>query len=315
MTEEEFQKLPRENRWSYSRLSSFINCPRQHHYSYIEEIRGEGNVHTVLGDLFHKILDKRNKGEDYSDIINEYHKLVDTGKLETNRDLLEFVINEYNNNYAVDNVLYSEISLYEKWEGKDYATFRIDCIYEKDGMNILRDYKTTTKKLKYNFSSVKYNQQLMLYKEVAEELLGIMIHGIEIDEIRLEKLEEVPYTKAGRPSADIKKLGLVKYETYLEALKDMGLEDAPEYAHILTELEKRGHPLFNRITIDTIDNNVFSENLADMYGIYKLAKTNTKSRKRSILCDYCDYKSLCEADYSSLDEDSRRIIIEEILRK
>ena len=314
MTKEEFEQLPREKRWSFSRLSSFISCPRKHYYSYIEELKGMGNIHLTLGDYWHKLMEAYNKEEDYEQILQEYEREAKNGNIGSDPDLLRHVFNEYISWYPKDNVLYSEDSLIEEWENGDHAIFKIDCIYEKDGLNILRDYKTTTNKLKYGFSDVKYNQQLLLYKAVAEEYYGIKIHGIEIDEIRLEKLQPVPYNKSGKPSADIRKLGLVKYETYREALEEMGIEDEPEFQNVLTELEKRGHPLFNRVTVDLSDENVVYDNLEDLYGIYKLAKTGIKSRHRNALCNYCDLKELCEADYSNLDEEGRKILIEKITK-
>ena len=315
MTKEEFELLPRDKRWSYSRISAFMGCPRKHYYSYIEEIRGKGNIYTQLGDFWHRLMEARNKGEDPEPILLEYEKASKAGAIDKPVDLMRFVYTEYCDTYPLDNVLYTEETLYEEWEDGDVASFKIDCIYEQDGLNILKDYKTTINKPKYSFTSTKYNQQLLLYKAVAEEAYGIVIHGIEIEEVRLCMLEEVPINKNGKPTADVRRLGLVKYETYFDLLSEMGIETMPEYANALTELSKRGHPLFTRYTVDISDTRVVDENLTDMYESYKLAKTGCKARKRSVLCDYCDLSRLCEADYSYLDDEGREIIIEDILKK
>lgn len=314
MTVEEFEKLPREKRWSYSRIMSFATCPRQHHYTYNEEIRSKGNIYTDLGDYWHRIMKAKNTGGDYEEVIKEYETAVKAGAIDKPEHLMRHVFNEYESWYAPDNVLHAEEDIIEEWEDGDYAIFKIDCIYEKDGLNILRDYKTTIKNLKYDFSSVKYNQQLLIYKPIAEAAYGIKIHGVEIDEIRLAICEDVPFNKNGKPTADIRRLGLVKYETYLNTLEEMGLEDEPEYQSVLTELEKRGHPLFRRITIDVSDDHIVDENLDDLYGLYKVAKSNIKSRKRSVLCDYCDYKELCEAEYTYLDDAGKQILIDRIVK-
>lgn len=314
MTKEEFEKLPRNKRWSYSRIMAFAQCPRKHHYAYEEEIRGDGNIHTQLGDYWHRIIDAYNKEEDTSIIIKEYENAVKGGGIESPENLMQSVFNEYCDWYPKDNILRSEDELFEEWEDGDFATFRLDCLYERDGLNILRDTKTTTKPLKYNYASTKFNQQLLLYKPIAEEAYGIKIHGVEIDEVRLALLEDVPFNKNGKPTADIRRLSLVKYETYLNVLQEMMLDTEPEYATVLTELEKRGHPLFNRVTIDLSDDHIVSENLNDIYGIYKLAKSKCKSRKRTILCDYCEYKQLCEAEYSYLDDQGKQIIVDKITK-
>lgn len=314
MTQEEFDKLPRDKRWSFSRLQTFANCPRKHHYSYVEEIRGDGNIHTQLGDIFHQLMDARNKKLDPEPILKNYEDLVRAGKIDKPVELMRHVYNEYDSWYAVDKVLYSEESLFEEWEDKDWATFRVDCVYQVEDLNILRDTKTTTSnKSKYDFGSVKYNPQLLLYKPVVEAAFGIKIHGIEIDEVRLDICQPVPFNKTGKPTADIRRLGLVKYDVYYNTLCEMGLDTEPEYQSVLNELEKRGHPLFTRITVD-VDDHVVDENLQDIYGIYKMAKTGCKSRKRSILCDYCDLRMLCEAEYNYLDEAGKQIIVDKITK-
>lgn len=311
MTNEEFEKLPRDKRWSYSRLNTFLGCPRKHHYSYIEEIKGQGNIHLELGDYFHRLMEAYNKEEDPEPILEEYERKV----TDKPKDLMRRVFTEYINHYEKDNVLYTEVSLFEEWENKDWAMFKIDCIYEKARMNVLRDYKTTTNNLKYNFGSTKYNQQMLLYKAIAEENLGLTIHAIEIDEVRIALLEDVPYNKNGKPTADFRRLGLVTYENYFNALSEMGLEEEDEYQDTLDKLLRRGHPLFNRVIVDIPDNKTVDENLDDMYGAYTLARTGVKSRKRSVLCDYCDMRELCDAEYSTIDEEGRQLIIDKITKK
>jgi len=312
MTIEEFEKLPRDKRWSYSRVTSFIDCPRKYHYAYKEEIRGGGNIYTTLGDFWHRLMKAYNLGEDIEPIFEEYETAASVGTIDKPKEMLRHVFNEYISWYPVDTILHAEESIIEEWEDGDHAIFIIDCIYEKDGLNILRDYKTTIKNLKYDFNQVKYNQQLLLYKAVAEEEYGIKIHGVEIDEIRLDMCAEVPFNKTGKPTADMRRLGLVKYETYLNVLEEMGLDEEPEYQGVLTELEKRGHPLFNRITVDLSDDHIVNENLEDIYGLYKVAKSDIKSRKRSILCNYCSVRELCEAEYSYLDDVGRQILVEKV---
>lgn len=307
-----FEDLPRNKRWSYSRIMSFTSCPRKHHYSYVEEIRGKDNIHLVLGDYWHRLMEAYNKEEDYEKIIEEYEKAVNVGAIDQDIDLLRYVFNEYVQWYPKDDVLLTEQSFYEEWEDGDHATFKVDCVYNKDGLNILRDYKTTTKDLKYDINSVRYNQQLLLYKPIVEDATQITIHGIEIDEVKLAMCMQPPLNKNGMPTADIRRLGLVKYDTYLNLLEEMGIDERPEYQHILTTLENRGHPLFRRVTVD-VDDVIVGQNLEDVYGLYKLAKTEgVKSRNRTVLCNYCEYKQLCDADYLNIDEESRQIIIDKL---
>ena len=314
MNIEEFEKLPRENRWSYSRINSFSRCPRKHHYSYKEELRGKSNIHIKLGDYFHRILDAHHKGEDVEAIIKKYEEEARVGSIEHEEELMRHVYNEYVSWYEPDDVMYTEQEFIEEWENGDYIIAKVDLIRRHNELVIARDTKTTTKKFKHDIGSVRHNQQLLLYKPIIEEGLGITVDGVEIDEVRLDICRPPLINKNGRPTADVRKLGNVKHETYLNTLKSMGLEKAEEYQKALGELAKRGHPLFNRVTIDCIDDKAISENLNDLYGFYKLAKTGCKSRVRSILCDYCEFRLLCDAEYTDLDDEGRQFIVDKIVK-
>lgn len=310
MNKEDFEKLERENRWSFSKLKAFIECPRKHHYSYVEEIKTDDNVYLALGGFFHELMEAHYTAGNTEEILKEYEKKAH--EYDKPPGLLRHVYEEYKIFQPPENVLAVEVEVIEEWDDKDYIIGKADLIYERDGLNILRDFKTTLGKLKYDISSTRYNQQLLLYKAMIEENMGMKLHGIEIFEVRLGILEEVPINKNGKPTADVRRLGLVTYDKYYDYLEEIGLEDAPEYKNALMELNKRGHPLFKRTTVDILDEKIVEENLEDLYGIYKLAKTKVKARKRSILCDYCDYRELCDADYSTLDETGRQFIIDKI---
>ena len=81
--------------FSYSRLSTYNQCPRKHNYMYEEKITTEGNEYLILGKLFHDCIDKATKGEDIQPVLNDYEAKVQVGILTTESGLLEDVVKKY----------------------------------------------------------------------------------------------------------------------------------------------------------------------------------------------------------------------------
>lgn len=300
--------------FSYSRLSTYNQCPRKHSYMYEEKISTEQNEFLILGDLFHQCLDKAYKGEDYTSVLNEYETKVTVGAVSTESGLLAYVVEKYLEYYDItkEETIGSELRLEEDWEDGDTFTGVVDRIINLDGLNIIRDTKTTLKPLKYTQDMVKYNAQLLTYCSMVQDHMDLIIDAYEIDEVRLAKLQPVPINLNGKPSADKSKLGLVTYEDYYFKLCEMELENAPEYQGVLDYLQKRGHPLFKRTRVQLLDQNMLSANIQDLYDSYKGIKSGNKQRVRGPLCDYCAYKQLCELDYYLPTPDDRQIIIDKI---
>lgn len=300
--------------FSYSRLSTYNQCPRKHSYMYEEKIYTEGNEFLILGDLFHQCIDKAYKGEDYSSVINDYEAKVKVGTLTTESGLLEDVVKKYLAYYDItkEELIGSELRLEEEWEDGDKFSGVVDRIVSENDMIIIRDTKTTLKPLKYTQNQVKYNSQLLTYCSMVQDQMNIIVDAYEIDEVRLARLQEVPINQNGKPTADKNRLSLVTYEDYYNKLCEMGLDEAPEYQAILDYMEKRGHPLFRRTRCQLLDQNILSSNIQDLYDAYKGCKSKNKQRVRGPLCDYCVYQDLCNLDYYLPNEDDRAIIIDKI---
>ena len=300
--------------YSYSRLSTYNQCPRKHSYMYEEKIYTDGNEYLILGDLFHQCIDRACKGEDLTPVFNDYEAKVMVGQLSTESGLLEEVFKEYLAYYDMssEEVIESEKRIEEEWEDGDIFSGVVDRLINKEGLIILRDTKTTLKPLKYTSNQVKYNAQLLTYCDMVQTNLHIKVDAYEIDEVRLAKLQPVPLNQNGKPSADKNKLGLVRYEDYYNKLAEMGLDTAPEYQAVLDYLEKRGHPLFKRTQCQLLDTNILDSNFKDLYDSYKGCKSGNKQRVRGPLCDYCPYTELCNLDFYNPTEEDREIIINKI---
>lgn len=315
-------------KYSYSRLKTYSSCPRKHRYMYVEEIRVPESANTIPGKLFHKcceiyLKDDHTSSTPYEEIQKVYEEFdlaAATGKIKLEPGLLKYVfelyIEHYKDRFAEESPILIEYGFEEILEDDDIFVGVIDEIYSYRDMTILRDRKTSLSKLKYTYDDVKFNQQLLVYLPFGEDKLGLKIDAIEIDEVRFAKLQEVPLIRNGTPSKDKGKLDLVTYDAYYNKLSEMCLEDEKEYKSILEYLAKRGHPLFNRIRVQVLEDRIINSNAQDILDLYKSIKLSKENgfRSRSILCNYCEYRELCNLDMESPDEDLRTAVVEKLLR-
>lgn len=300
---------------SWSRIQQFRTCPKKYEYSYVQNLEGQSNEHLILGGLMHRMIDSYYTGvnESIEDIQLEYEGHIASSLVTTPPTLLKSVLNSYLQFYAreveEETIIASEQSIIADWHGKDQIQIIADKVIERDGVTILRDHKTTTGLLKYTDSTVKYNPQLLLYTSVLEDQSNIVIDAIEIDEIRLAELQQPKINQNGKPTADIRSLALVTYDTYYNLLASMELEDQPEYQNVLAQLEKRGHPLFRRILVQ-VEPELKQSNLDDIFATYEVLNAKHYPRNISRLCDWCEFKDVCRLDFFNPTEEEREIVMQ-----
>lgn len=304
---------------SYSRLQTFLSCPKKYFYNYVEGLQGGFAAPLILGSLFHEVLEKFYKGEDVTPVIDTYKAYVNDGDLDTPLDLFDNVLKEYKLHYKEQDMkekpLGIELKLVQDWDAGDEVTGIIDKLVETDeGIIKIRDYKTTSGSLKYTDESLRYNTQQLLYVALTEHAMNIDIDAIEIDEIRLANLVPVPINKNGKPTTAMNRLGLVTHEAYYNKLCELGLDTNPEYQGVLTELEKRGHPLFRRTTVQLVDRVIIKENLLSVHAGYNLMKgandAHLYPRNRGRMCSYCRYNDICKLDFHQPADIDRQLLIE-----
>lgn len=300
--------------YGYTRLTCFQQCPLKFKYNYVEGIETGGNKYVLLGSLFHEALAEHYRGKDVEPVFKKYRKAVRHSQLDTDEDLLEYMIDLYIGHYKDSyRNLAIEYTFSDKLLKGDVFEGTTDRVFEDESGNIiLLDTKTTQGKLKYTPSMVRTNPQLLLYVPFVQSKLGITVSGICIDEVRMARLQEVPINKNGRPTIDKGRLELVTYEKYLTTLQSMGLETYPEYQNTLEYLSKRGHPLFSRIQYGPIEKNLIDSNLLDFQNTYKTAREGYYYRKRGPLCNFCDYSELCQMDAFGVSELEREMHIKHI---
>ncbi len=303
--------------FSNSRIATFRSCNKKFFYNYVEEIPQPESPALLLGTLFHKVLEYHyDETKDVNTVFEEYKGYVMVGRLETNPIMFEHLYHEYLKHYAVEmkqevllmNETKIEIALDEDEE--DIVVGIIDKVVQVEGQVIQRDHKTTSGKLKYDVDMVRYSQQQLLYKQMIELTTKFHVDAVEIDEIKMAVLEDVPLNKNGKPTTDYRRLGLVTHEAYHAVLVELGLDGDPDYDSIMSRLMDRGHPLFRRTTVQIMNENIVHENILDFEATVKAIKREEHyPRTRSILCNYCGYKQLCKLDYTNPDEMDRQMLI------
>ena len=304
------------HRYSFSRLETFKTCPRKHHYLYVEQLPEPTNEYLLKGKLFHKAVETILKGEDIEPIYQEWKDNVDQGIINCDRDQLEYSINMYFSfyykNYEEENTIAIEQDFEKPLEDQDFFVGKIDQIYDKNNLLVVRDMKTTGSPLKYSFDMVKDNMQLLTYVEPTEKLLNRKVDAIEIDEVRLAKLDEsVPLNKNGKPSKSLDTLSLTTAELYRDELERQNLLDDPGYAAVLALLEQRGHPLFNRVLVQLSNRNLLDDNNEEMASLYLGAALDIKYRiKETSKCFMCPFRQICEHDQYGAGDLLRNKIIE-----
>lgn len=304
-------------RFSFSRLKTFQTCPRKHYYNYVEQIETEETATTIPGKMFHECIELYFQGKDMQPVFQQFSALCSTGKLDLEPDLLAYIVPKYLQHYAKEfaeeRSVMVEHTFEDDLEDDDKLVMIVDeAFYDKNDYLVVRDRKTTLNKLKYTQDDVMYNQQLYLYLPYVEDALGHQVDAVEIDEIKLAKLQPVPLKNNGKPSIDKKLLELVTYEDYYDYLASRGLETEKEFQPILEWLQQRGHPLFRRVRCQVLDQNIIASNAQDLLDTYHSAKTQVSYRVKGPLCNYCSFKELCQLDYSIPSSAERAMIIQKI---
>lgn len=295
--------MPKDiKRYSYSRLDAFKTCPKKHHYLYVEQLPEPENEYALKGTLFHKAIEKILKGEDIDPVYKEWEEAVDLGKIYADRDQLEYSVNmyfsHYYHDYQKENTLAVEQEFTRDLENDDYFVGRVDQVYEKNEIVVIRDTKTSSGPLKYDHDKVKTNTQLLSYVEPIENILNRTVNAIEIDEVRLAKLDtEVPLIKNGKPSKSLDVLSLTTAELYRNELEKQNLIEDSGYANVLYLLEQRGHPLFNRTIVQLSNRNILDTTNKEINSMYLGASLDIEYRiKDQAKCFRCTFKNICEHD-------------------
>lgn len=194
-------------RYSFTKLSSFHQCPYGYKLRYIDHNAGEGNAFSSYGSEIHSLLERYAKGEiDLWDLPHVYEWEFDSAvpeKFPYNKftDLRESYyqqgLNFLNSFQGYDGcqILGIEQEFEIPIDDWIFNGFIDLIIRDKDGTLILQDYKSKAK-----FKSAKekhdYARQLYLYSMYVKEKFGVYPDKMRFLMFRSQKDEDIDFNIA-----------------------------------------------------------------------------------------------------------------------
>jgi len=180
---------------SYSRLSTFMKCPRDFQLHYIEGVRTRKTpTYFTLGGAVHAALESWRLGhKDYFEEIGKAFDKVATAKLtaaelnslEVDRARAEGMVNAYVARYSTDRMTYKMkaeqkfiLPLCNGWKILGF----IDALYLDRHKNLfVVENKTTSRVDSDYFTQAKMDHQILLYHIAAKHITGKEPKGVIYD--------------------------------------------------------------------------------------------------------------------------------------
>jgi len=294
---------------SYSRVATYLACPQEHYFSYVEGLKPKAVVRPLsFGRAFHRLLQYRNDPEKLAqtrDLIeDEYYDLPDDQQVALGEDFPRDVAEIFEDYCKV-------------WEGSEqpvetehefkipiarykgntvYFHGIIDEIYA-DGS--IGEHKTF--KVKPDLSILAMNQQSMLYAKALELERGIKPRKIRWDYIKSIPAERPMWLAKSARFSEAKSSKITPY-SWLRACKEMGI-DNPEILAKASRYEANIPNFFFRHEIDVIPEMVDMVWEDFKYTVKEiLLRGNANKVKRiSRDCSWCSFRPLCYAQFTGAD--------------
>lgn len=189
--------------WSFSRISTFENCPYEFKLIYIDNVVGESNVFAEYGTFIHSILEKLYKGKltvfdlvDYYDehyqekVVSDFPQYIDPDKYyETGRAYFE--------NYEPITDKYDVIGVEKRVDisinGNRFVGVIDLLLKDKNtGEYVIYDHKSKSA-FKSKKELKRYARQLYLYAYYVEQKYGVLPSKLVFNLFRKGEEIEIPF--------------------------------------------------------------------------------------------------------------------------
>lgn len=249
--------------WSYSRISSFKNCPHEFYLSRILKKESVDNLWSVLGGVSHDSLEDYYNGKiKYEDMLDKFesafldYEMADLRFVkddEQNDKMIkkykESMIHFFKNHIPITQKVLSER---EVWIDTGIAAFigYVDAIHkDEEGFYNITDYKTSSMGAEYKGENLLHKQEQLLLYALALTQLGVPLETIKIrwnflkyTNIRYKHMVSVTYVKNGKLTTStmredemINKLSPQLKKDMLELFPDLTPKELKENINILKE--------------------------------------------------------------------------------
>lgn len=202
-------------RLSKSKVNSYLKCPLEFKFQYVDEIESEPNKYMILGSDVHLIAEKFSEkfGDDLADVNIENELLKIAHREEIGYDLTTHLINlaSFFREVFVDNnykLFSSEEYLLD--EENRFSGICDIILEDENGELVVIDYKTSN-----SSSFSKYRLELCYYKLLVENVYGRSVSKVGVF-----------FTKNGRlrlldVSEEVNKRKFLSYDEIDEAVETL----------------------------------------------------------------------------------------------
>lgn len=298
-------------RVSYSRVSSFMTCPKKHYLGYVERLTQKKAPRPLqFGSDFHKLLEHRFSKKAIQQALAEIQEVYDNLPPTIQVDLgdsyvddLKTILSDYRKVYKGAE---KPVKLEQRFEqpifkfGGEPVVFVgiLDEIYED---YTLGEHKTFNRAP--DMSILAMNQQVLLYSKAHELFEGNKLKRVRWDYIKSTPAEyPIWLEKSGRFSEA--KANAITPFSWLRACKERGLDDE----ETLAKAEKYRPNISNfffRVDFELQARAVEMCWTHYIEAVKHLIKYGEKYQTMNISrdCSWCNYRPICFAELTGADVD------------
>lgn len=289
---------------SYSKLTSFMDCPYKHHLRYNEGLRRKTVGRPLsFGKDFHELLEHRGDDKKIQEILarvkDEYYgadSIAQESLGENYPTDLATIFEDYTNHWTSDtkpDITELEFLLpIGNYKGEEVTFHGFIDGYYKDTKTI-EEHKTFSRKP--DSFKLFMNTQTSLYAKAIQQLFGEYPKTILWDYIKSTPAQYPVWLEKSKRFS-ISKSENITVASYTRACKEHEVE--PDGAAIY---EGNTDNFFMRREVEIYPENVervFSDFKDSIKVMLNSQKTGYKSKNIGQNCSWCDYRDICMAEFS-----------------
>lgn len=295
---------------SYSRASSYLHCPQQHHFSYVQNLRAKKVERPLsFGSDFHKLLeykrDKQARNKAYKEIKEAYYDLTPTLQAELGDNYLEELKTVFKDYLTVwkgsaqpDETEHEFHILVANFKGEpiEFNGF-IDEVYREE--KILGEHKTFSSPP--DMGLLAMNMQACLYTKAWELETGERLERVRWDYIKSVPADYPIWLEKSQKFSEAKSQKITPY-SWLRACAERGITDeatllkATNYQQNISNFYFRCDIEFVPQMVDTI----WEDFKLVCKDIVVRGSTN-KVKNISRNCSWCKFRPLCFGEFTGAD--------------
>jgi putative RecB family exonuclease len=254
--------MTKKETYSHSRISTFEQCPQRYKYKYIDKIKI--NLKSIEGFLGSKV----------HEVLEWLYREVKRGKIPSIDDMIMFYISKWEKEFNPD--IYYIVK--KDQTQKDY--------FEK-GIKFLLDYYQKNHPFDENTIALEKFVSIILDDDENYKMIGIidrLVHNKETDSYEIHDYKTASNLPTWEKVESDNQLPL-----YSIAIKnDFNTDKIQLVWHYLAHNRK----IYSRRT----NNQLMELKKQTVEQIKKIENTKLFPYNKSILCEWCEYKSLCSSN-------------------